>query len=167
MADVMAAARDLCEKDSKTERDCFGELLPCRKISPLEPFIKLEEYFMLERDTGKYLLYMAAIERATSDLSRSGNNNDTILKCFVLGPGLGRLVRFCIDSANQHGIPVCVHVMEANPVAVDFLKKSFDKEISDKIVVLYEPFILHPEMARSDLPQELQPHCGSFNLIVS
>lgn len=53
MADVMEAAKFLCEKDAKTEQNCFGELLPCRKISPLEPFIKLEEYFMLERDTGK------------------------------------------------------------------------------------------------------------------
>jgi len=53
MAAIMESAEELCEKDAKTEQECFGELLPCRKISPLEPFIKLEEYFMLERDTGK------------------------------------------------------------------------------------------------------------------
>lgn len=53
MADVMKVAAELCEKDSRTEQKQYGHLLPCRKISPLEPFIKLEEYFMLERDTGK------------------------------------------------------------------------------------------------------------------
>jgi hypothetical protein len=53
MADVMKIAEELCKKDALVEQDRYGQLLPCRKISPLLPFIKLEEYFMLERDTGK------------------------------------------------------------------------------------------------------------------
>ena len=49
----MAAAASLCEEDAVAEEERYGLLMPCRKISPLIPLLKLEEYSMLERDRGK------------------------------------------------------------------------------------------------------------------
>jgi len=76
---------------------------------------------------------MSAIDMAISDIVKSTPDDDMMLRCFVLGPGLGRLVRFCLDSVHHCGVPVEVHVMEANPVAVEFLRKSFEKEITDRV----------------------------------
>jgi hypothetical protein len=50
---VMAAAASLCVEDAVAEEEKYGLLMPCRKISPLSPPLKLEEYSMLERDRGK------------------------------------------------------------------------------------------------------------------
>lgn len=75
---------------------------------------------------------MAAIERATKDILNSNHGTKT-LKCLVLGPGLGRLVTFCVEAGKRSEVDVSVHVLEANPVAVEFLRKSFDKEINDKV----------------------------------
>ena len=49
----MALAAKLCKEDEQEEEKQHGELLPCRKLSPLSPYLKLEEYHMLERDKGK------------------------------------------------------------------------------------------------------------------
>jgi hypothetical protein len=89
---------------------------------------------------------MAAIERALEDIVNSSSNIEELsLKCLVLGPGLGRLVRFCIEAARQCNASVSVHVLEANPVAVEFVRKSFAKEIDDKVCVcLLQPLLTPP-----------------------
>lgn len=53
MAAVMNIATELCIQNENEEKNQYGELSPCRKLSPLSPYLKLEEYHMLERDKGK------------------------------------------------------------------------------------------------------------------
>ena len=72
---------------------------------------------------------MAAINQAVSDIidreETSDARSELLVKCLVLGPGLGRLIKFCIDAAHHQGTSVMVHALEANPVAVEFLNKEF------------------------------------------
>ena len=75
---------------------------------------------------------MTAIERAAEDILNTSPDIRT-LKCLILGPGLGRLVRFCIEAGRCLEVDVNVHVLEANPVAVKFLRKAFNKEIDNKV----------------------------------
>lgn len=49
----MEVASQLCWEDSMKELQDRGILLPCRKISPLQPPLRMEEYEMMERDRGK------------------------------------------------------------------------------------------------------------------
>ncbi|EDO32564.1 predicted protein [Nematostella vectensis] len=167
MADVNVAAIELCKEDELNEKEKFGSLLPCRKLSPLEPFIKLEEYFMLERDRGKYLLYMAAIDSAVHQILASRpNTRSSVVKCLVLGPGLGRLIAFCLDACKQQGANAVVHVLEANPSAVEFLRKQFG-DLLGKTVYIYDPFIFHPDLSVKDLPEPFHALYRSFDIITS
>ncbi|XP_032227836.2 protein arginine N-methyltransferase HSL7 [Nematostella vectensis] len=167
MADVNVAAIELCKEDELNEKENFGSLLPCRKLSPLEPFIKLEEYFMLERDRGKYLLYMAAIDSAVHQILASRpNTRSSVVKCLVLGPGLGRLIAFCLDACKQQGANAVVHVLEANPLAVEFLRKQFG-DLLGKTVYIYDPFIFHPDLSVKDLPEPFHALYRSFDIITS
>ncbi len=50
---VMEAARNLCQEDYLQELNERGLLPPSRKISPLTPPLRMEEYGMMERDRGK------------------------------------------------------------------------------------------------------------------
>ena len=52
-ASVQSKAHALALQDHKEEISAFGHLAPCRNIAPLEPPLKLHEYDMMERDTGK------------------------------------------------------------------------------------------------------------------
>lgn len=51
--EVMDVAKRLCSEDSEKELEERGTLLPCHKISPLQPPLRMEEYEMMERDRGK------------------------------------------------------------------------------------------------------------------
>ena len=53
---VMRIAAELCLEDSKIELRERGPLPPCRKLSPLTPPLRMEEYQMMERDRGKCTL---------------------------------------------------------------------------------------------------------------
>lgn len=83
----------------------------------------------------------------------------------MLGAGLGRLVTYCLDAANQCGVNVTVHVVDANPVAVEFLKKSF--ESSRDHVIIHNPVTIYPLMGVAQLPAELQAIHRSCDLVVS
>ena len=108
------------------------------------------------------LCYWAAISHAVKDLT----NQKTSLTCLVLGAGLGRLVTYCLDAANQCGIDmVTVHVVDANPAAVEFLKKSFENN-SDHVII-HDPVTIYPLMGVTQLPVQLQEIHKSCDLVVS
>ena len=50
---VADAATKLCTEDYLIELKERGILLPSRKISPVFPHLRMEEYDMMERDRGK------------------------------------------------------------------------------------------------------------------
>ena len=109
------------------------------------------------------LCYWAAISHAMKDLT---NCKASSLTCLVLGAGLGRLVTYCLDAANQCNIDVVtVHVLDANPVAVEFLRKSF-KNDSDRVVI-HDPLTIYPLMTMAQLPVHLQNIHSSCDLVVS
>lgn len=91
---LMLAAAQLAKEDRQNEEDACGVLPPCRLLPYLSHYTSEsrsrsresvggyidyimyvesewtgEEYEMMERDRGKYLLYMAAIEAAIEDLA--------------------------------------------------------------------------------------------------
>ena len=109
------------------------------------------------------LCYWAAICLAMRDLT---NQKTSPLTCLVLGAGLGRLVTYCLDAANQCSVDmVTVHVVDANPVAVEFLRKSF--ESSSTHVIVHDAVTIYPLMTVAQLPVGLQTIHGSCDLVVS
>ena len=50
---VMKTAHELCQEDSMLELKNRGPLPACRKMSPLSPPLRMDEYHMMERDRGK------------------------------------------------------------------------------------------------------------------
>jgi len=54
--EVIEAAVRLCQRDARIEEECYGRMPPCRKMAPLSPPLRLDEYFMMERDEGKCTL---------------------------------------------------------------------------------------------------------------
>jgi hypothetical protein len=71
-AKVHALARRLAEEDNLAEVVSRGWLPPCKVVSPLGGGgYSREEYAMMERDRGKYLLYAAAVRSAVSDLLKA------------------------------------------------------------------------------------------------
>jgi protein arginine N-methyltransferase 5 len=165
---VMAAAASLCVEDAVAEEEKYGLLMPCRKISPLSPPLKLEEYSMLERDRGKYMLYWAAIHMAFQAMVESSHHSQDrrgFVQCIVVGPGLGRLIRFCLDAARKTQTTVIIHAVEANPLAVEFLKKEYEANCDS--VTIHGPLVLHPFFRESDLPDSLSCLCHRFDFAVS
>ena len=53
LGEVLKASAQLCRRDSEAEEKRYGRMPPCRKMSPLSPPLRLDEYFMMERDKGK------------------------------------------------------------------------------------------------------------------
>ena len=51
--EVLRASVQLCRRDAESEENNYGRMPPCRKMSPLSPPLRLDEYFMMERDEGK------------------------------------------------------------------------------------------------------------------
>lgn len=93
-------------------------------------------------------------------------NQKTSLTCLVLGAGLGRLVTYCLDAAKQCSIDmITVHVVDANPAAVKFLKKSFENN-SDHVII-HDPVTIYPLMDKAQLPVQLQAIHRSCDLVVS
>lgn len=52
-AEVIKASVQLCRRNAESEEKSYGKMPPCRKMSPLSPPLRLDEYFMMERDEGK------------------------------------------------------------------------------------------------------------------
>lgn len=109
------------------------------------------------------LCYWAAVSHAVRDLT---NQKSSSLTCLVLGAGLGRLVTYCLDAANHCGVTmVTVHVVDANPLAVEFLKKSFENNHDH--VIVHDPVTIYPLMGVDQLPADLQAIHRSCDLVVS
>ena len=51
--EVTKASVKLCRRDAREEEERYGRMPPCRKMAPLSPPLRLDEYFMMERDEGK------------------------------------------------------------------------------------------------------------------
>lgn len=114
------------------------------------------------------MLYWAAIQSAFQTLVKSPARNKErgdCIQCVVVGPGLGRLIRFCFDAAKESCCKVTVHALEANPVAVEFLKREYVAD--EDVVTVHGPLALHPAFTESDLPDALSSLCHQFDLAVS
>jgi len=112
------------------------------------------------------LCYWAAVCHSVRDLVGVKPVDNVQLTCLVLGAGLGRLVTYCLDAANQCGVAmVTVHVIDANPMAVEFLRKTF-KDKSDHVIV-HDPLTVYPLMGVAELPADLQAIHRSCDLVVS
>lgn len=51
--EVLKASVQLCRRNAESEEKRYGHMPPCRKMSPLSPPLRLDEYFMMERDEAK------------------------------------------------------------------------------------------------------------------
>ena len=104
---VTETAKRLCDEDAALEEEERGALAPSRQLPmPIgEGGYTADEYAMMERDRGKYLLYMAALRGAASDFI--ARTNDKPLRIAVVGCGRGRLIEFALDAhvkAEVHAI---------------------------------------------------------------
>ena len=107
---VLEQARAMAEEDLVAEEAGRGWLPPCRIVSPLAGGgYSKEEYAMMERDRGKYLMYAAATREAVADLfearrrERDGGDRDCDeVKIVVMVPGCGRgrLLQFVLDAVQ-------------------------------------------------------------------
>ena len=114
------------------------------------------------------MLYWAAIHLAFQTMVESSFRNQDrggCIQCIVVGPGLGRLIRFCLDAARETCTGVIVHAVETNPLAVEFLKKEYKANCD--IVTIHGPLVLHPAFTESDLPDSLSCLCHQFDFAVS
>ncbi|ELR17381.1 methyltransferase, putative [Acanthamoeba castellanii str. Neff] len=161
---LMQQAAQMCKREHEEEIEELGLLPPSHNIDPLNPPLTIAEYEAMEKDLSKYLLYMAALSAAVGSLPKSLGLSSP-LKFLVVGPGLGRLITFCLDAATSHGRSGVVHVLEANPRAVGFLEERFAAEVAAGQVVLHEAFILRNTTEPQDLPKSLAGHVHSFNII--
>ncbi|KAL6069483.1 hypothetical protein QOT17_007512 [Balamuthia mandrillaris] len=182
---VMQEAAKLREEDQRRELLESRILPPSCNLDPLFPPLSIREYEAMERDRGKYLLYMTALFAATAKVisqRTTMKEEDVLLRYFVLGPGLGRLISFCVEAARHFGVGFQVHALEANPRSVEFLKQRFKSEQEDGLVVLHPPCTLHAAavslsyqegnqeqeaIANEELPSSLLPHLQSFDIIVA
>ena len=101
----------------------------------------------------------------------STNQKEPIITCLVFGAGMGRLVQYCIDALYPHSsVSSCIHVADANPLAVRCLKEYFSDYISSEgalTVVVHDAFTLFPGMQRYNLPCGLNEIYRKCDLIVS
>jgi hypothetical protein len=109
-------------------------------VSPLDPPLRSYEYEMMERDTGKYLLYCFAVRQAMLDLKTAAATASvaaaavaTVVRAVVVGPGRGRLVQYILDGAEAAGTEIRVLCLDANPLAVQCLHARF---VGDARVVM-------------------------------
>ena len=49
---------------------------------------------------------------------------ESSLICIVIGAGLGPLPDLCLTVAQEIGIDVCIHAVDANPTAIKHMKNS-------------------------------------------
>eukprot|EP00301_Raphidiophrys_heterophryoidea_P024790 c8158_g1_i2.p1 GENE.c8158_g1_i2~~c8158_g1_i2.p1 ORF type:complete len:226 (+),score=63.33 c8158_g1_i2:55-678(+) len=166
---VLREAHEMALTDNLRELQERGTLLPAKCVDPLKYLggYSLEEYEMMERDRGKYLLYWAAIKCAMADIVtaltiENDNTKPQSVTCCVLGAGLGRLVSFILDAASDHNIDVTVLAIDANPIAVLFLTDLFEKR---KEVKIFQTTIL-PHTQRHCLPSGLRPYVGNCHILV-
>lgn len=93
MDDIVRKAVSVCREDTLDEAQEFGCLPPSMQVSPLDNGgYTVEEYSMMERDRGKYLLYMAALQMAVSELV--SRKPGVTVRVAVVGCGRGRLIQF-------------------------------------------------------------------------
>lgn len=108
----------------------------------------------LQRDTQAVL---HEPPRAVSEVESS-------LICIVVGAGLGPLPDLCLKVAEEIGIDVHVHAVDANPIAVSHMKDRFRK--TPKVIV-HDTFTLYPNHPLEELPNSLRELSGQCHLAVS
>lgn len=137
---IITKARALFLADYDKELKESGILPPSVNKSPIYPAWTDVEYEAIEKDTAKYFLYYSAINMAMKDMKHS---TDTIT-CFVIGPGRGRLIEFCLDCLKVNKIDGTIHVVECNEKALKLLVEKYDR---------LENVILHPAVIIRDYEQ--------------
>ena len=80
--DLLERAQHLCQTTRAQELEERGVLEPTRTLNPLWPPLRLDEYDMMERDLGKYILYWGAIRLALESLSKTLPGG--LLRCLVV-----------------------------------------------------------------------------------
>lgn len=159
-ARISAQAHRVAVQGHAAEIAEAGVLPPCRNTDPLDPPLRLDEYAMMERDEGKYLMYWGAIHAAVLELAAS-TPAPAPLQAVVVGPGLGRLARYVLDAANDADLEVKLLLLEANPLCVEQLGHT----IADDDRVMLRQCRLHPchtfadIAALVDLPPEFAGGC--------
>ena len=82
-------------------------------------------------------MYAAAIEACVSDMARHKHvwSDANPFRCVVVGPGLGRLPMFVLDSCDAHDIRVSMLLVEANELAVVELREYFATDLHRVTIV--------------------------------
>ena len=89
---------------------------------------------------------------------------DNKLTCIVVGAGLGPLPDLCLKAAQETGIDVHVHAVDANPIAVSHMRDRFRD--SPKVIV-HDAFTLYPNHPLEELPPSLRELSGNCHIAVS
>ena len=209
-----------CWAGFRRELDAMGVLPPCRKLHPIEPPLRIDEYQMMQRDKTKCenclacvspsltivftsshsslpavsldILYRAAIKEAMVSLRVQRNHSitddatcqqlqcdpqavhrdpphavsekESSLICIIIGAGLGPLPDLCLKVAQEIGIDVCIHAVDANPIAISHMKNRFRNTPE---VIVHDAFTLHPNHLLELLPPSLKHLSGKCHIAVS
>ena len=81
----------------------------------------------------------------------------------IVGPGLGRLVRYCLEGAALAGKAVKILCIEANAAAVNVLNIEYGRDPA----VTVENLALHLTHTAGELPAACAPFVGACHLSVS
>lgn len=92
-----------------------------------------------------------------------GTSGSALLRAVVVGPGLGRLVKYIVEAADEAGVGLQVLCIEANLLAVKHVRYLFRGD--SRVVV--EHFALHPTHDAAALPAAARPFLGCTALSVS
>jgi len=113
------AAQLLCKEDAKSEEAELGCMPPSLQLDPLlDGGYTEKEYEMMERDRGKYLLYMVALQKAVEDML---TDDEQPVRVAVVGCGRGRLIEMALDASPR----VNVWAVDCNSLAVEACKERF------------------------------------------
>ena len=205
-----------CWAGFRHELDSMGVLPPCRKLSPIEPPLRMDEYHMMQRDKTKCenrfalsvpssvlcchpvilfhlvvfvdSLYRAAIKEAMvslrmqlshsvtgqqlqggvqavhQDPQHGVSGKESSLNCIIIGAGLGPLPDLCLTVAQEIGVDVRIHAVDANPIAIKHMKIRFRKTSE---VIVHDAFTLRPNHPLELLPPGLRELSRKCHIAVS
>jgi len=94
------------------------------------------------------------------------STNTSSIKVLVVGAGRGRLALFALDAIREAGRKGEVHVIDASPRAIDFLRSRFKEEIRHGDMAVHDAWIVSPA-PENPLPCTLEGLENAFNIIVS
>ena len=98
------------------------------------------------------------------DPRHAASEEDNNLICIIIGAGLGPLPDLCLSVAQEIGVGVCIHAVDANPIAVSHMKNRF-RDTSQ--VIVHNAFTLQLNHPLELLPPGLRELSKKCHIAVS